>query len=111
MVSGPKIPASFAGTWSGTAIQSALADAQLVQLPNSITLTLAAGGVTAHEENQSCVNTLILTKVTATTLTFNEPGVPGTCVAGTVTLKRKGKALAYRWTDGVEQNAGKLSKG
>jgi serine/threonine protein kinase len=110
LASGPKIPASFAGSWSGTAMQSAIGDPQL-QLPNSITLTLAAGGRTAHENNESCVNTLTLTKVTATTLTFSEPAVDSTCVGGTVTLKRKGKGLAYRWTDGFEQNAGTLTKG
>jgi predicted Ser/Thr protein kinase len=110
VVSGPKIPASFAGSWSGTAMQSMIGDPQ-VQLPNSITLTLAAGGRTAHEDNDTCVNTLTLTKVTATVLTFNEPDVDGTCVGGTVTLKRKGNGLAYRWTNGVEQNAGQLAKG
>jgi eukaryotic-like serine/threonine-protein kinase len=107
--SGPKIPATFAGTWSGTAMQSALANPS-VALPNSITLTLAAGGRTAHEVNQECVNTLTVTKVTDTVLTFDEPAVPGTCVAGTVTLTRKGNGLTYRWTDNVEQNAGDLSK-
>src|SRR5262249_12881561 len=79
VASGPQIPAAFAGTWSGTAMQSAIASPQL-QLPNSITLTLAAGSRTAHEENLDCVNTLTLTKVTTTTLTFDEPAVPGTCV-------------------------------
>jgi predicted Ser/Thr protein kinase len=110
VASGPKIPAAFAGTWSGTAMQSALANPQ-VALPNSITLTLAADGRTAHEVNQECVNTLTVTKVTDTVLTFDEPGVPGTCVAGTVTLTLKGKGLTYRWTDNVEQNVGNLSKG
>jgi hypothetical protein len=107
--SGPLIPAPFAGTWSGTAMQSVIGDSQ-VQLPNPVTLTLAAGGRTAHEQNQDCVNTLTLTKVTATVLTFNEPDVPGTCVGGTVTLTLNGKGLAYRWTNNVEQNAGNLSK-
>src|SRR5215472_7058442 len=79
VASGPTIPSAFAGSWSGTAMQSAIGDPQL-QLPNSITLTLAAGGRTAHENNESCVNTLTLTKVTATTLTFNEPAVDSTCV-------------------------------
>jgi hypothetical protein len=110
VVSGPQIPASFAGTWSGTAMQSAIGDPQ-IQLPNSITLTLAAGSRTAHEQNQDCVNTLTLTKVTATALTFDEPAVPGTCVGGTVTLTLNAKGLAYRWTDNIEQNAGNLSKG
>jgi eukaryotic-like serine/threonine-protein kinase len=110
VASGPKIPAAFAGTWSGTAMQSAIANPG-VALPNSITLTLAADSRTAHEVNQDCVNTLALTKVTDTVLTFDEPAVPGTCVAGTVTLTLNGKGLAYRWTDNFEQNVGDLSKG
>jgi len=109
IASGPEIPAPFAGTWSGTAMQSAIADPQ-VQLPNSITFTLAAGSRTAHEQNQDCVNTLTLTKVTATMLTFDEPDVPGTCVGGTVTLALKGNGLAYRWTDNIEQNVGNLRR-
>jgi hypothetical protein len=61
--------------------------------------------------NQDCVNTLTLTKVTDTVLTFDEPAVAGTCVAGTVTLTLTGKGLAYHWTDNFEQNVGDLSKG
>jgi hypothetical protein len=104
---GPQIPASFAGTWSGTAMQSAIGDPQ-VQLPNSITFMLTAGGRTAHEQNQDCVNTLTLTKVTATVLTFNEPDVPNSCVGGIVTFTLTGKGLAYHWTDSIEQNVGNL---
>jgi serine/threonine protein kinase len=110
VASGPQIPASFVGQWSGTAMQSAIADPQ-VRLPNSITLTLKAGSRTAHEQNLDCVNTLTLMKVTATVLTFDEPAVPGACVGGTVTLTLRGGALAYRWTDNIEQNAGNLRKG
>jgi hypothetical protein len=91
-------------------MQAAFAHPQ-VALPNSITLTLAAGSRTVHEVNQDCVNTLTLTKVTDTVLTLDEPAVAGTCVAGTVTLTLNGKGLAYRWTDNIEQNAGDLSKG
>jgi predicted Ser/Thr protein kinase len=109
VASGPVIPASFAGKWSGTATQSAIAD-PAIALSNPVTLTLAAGSRTAHEENQACVNTLTLTKVTAATLTFDEPEVPGACVAGTVTLTLKGTALQYRWTDNIEENVGSLRK-
>jgi hypothetical protein len=73
-------------------------------------LTLTAGGTTAHEVDDSCVNTLTLSQGTATTLTFSEPGTSA-CVAGTVTLTRQGANLAYRWTDNVEQNTGTLSHG
>jgi hypothetical protein len=92
-------------------MQSEVSDPQLLQLPNSISFKLVTGGRTAHEENESCVNTLILTKVTAAVLTFSEPVVAGTCVAGTVTFTRKGNSLAYRWTDGIQQNVANLHKG
>jgi hypothetical protein len=78
-------------------------------LANSITFTLVAGARTAHENNQSCVNTLALTNETATVLTFSEPQT-AQCVAGTVTLTRHGANLAYRWTDNIEQNTATLHK-
>jgi hypothetical protein len=81
-----------------------------VALPNHLTLTLTAGGTTAHEVDDSCVNTLTLSQGTAGTLTFSEPQTAA-CVAGTVTLTRRGTGLAYRWTDNVEQNTGTLSHG
>ena len=105
---GPTIPAAFAGTWSGTATQAAVADPSLA-LPNSISFTLVKGGTVAQETNDGCTNTLTLTKVTATVLTFNEPG-NAQCVAGTVTFTLRGGKLAYKWTDNIEQNTGILRK-
>ena len=105
---GGTIPAAFAGTWNGTATMSAIG-APGVSLTNSITFTLAAGARTAHEVNQDCINTLTLSEVTATVLTFSEPQTPA-CVAGTVTFTRRGANLAYRWTGGGEQNVATLRK-
>src|SRR5208282_4102583 len=102
------IPAAFAGTWNGTATMSAIG-VPGVSLTNSITFTLAAGARTAHEVNQDCINTLTLSEVTATVLTFSEPQTPA-CVAGTVTFTRRGANLAYRWTGGGEQNVATLRK-
>jgi serine/threonine protein kinase len=106
--SGVTIPAAFAGTWSGTATMEAIGVPGL-GLQNSISFTLAKDGTTAAEVNGSCVNTLTLTKATATVLTFNEPETVQ-CVAGTVTFTFKNKTLAYLWTNGVEQNAATLRK-
>ena len=106
--SGGTIPAAFAGTWSGTAHQAVIGMSN-VSLPNHLTLTLTAGGRTAHEVDDSCVNTLTLSQGTATTLTFSEPQTAA-CVAGTVTLTRQGAGLAYRWTDNVEQNVAVLRR-
>ncbi len=105
---GGTIPAAFAGTWNGTATMSAIG-VPGVSLTNSITFTLAAGARTAHEVNQDCINTLTLSEVTATVLTFSEPQTPA-CVAGTVTFTRRGVDLAYRWTGGGEQNVATLRK-
>jgi eukaryotic-like serine/threonine-protein kinase len=107
-VAGASIPAAFAGTWTGTATMAALA-APSLGLPNNITFTMAPGGGTADEVNDSCTNTLTLTKVTAATLTFSEPGT-SLCVAGTVTFTLHGQSLAYKWTDGVEQNTATLHR-
>ena len=81
-----------------------------VGLPNSISFTFTAGARTAHENDQSCVNTLTLTTVTATVLTFSEPATVN-CVAGTDTFTRHSAGLAYRWTDNIEQNTATLRKG
>jgi predicted Ser/Thr protein kinase len=105
---GPTIPASFAGTWSGTATQAMVGDSSF-GLKNKISFTFAAGSRTAHETDQDCVNTLTLTRATATVMVFSEPGTPA-CVAGTVTFTRHGTGLAYRWTDNVEQNTAVLRK-
>jgi serine/threonine protein kinase len=105
---GARIPAAFAGTWSGTATMAATALPSL-GLPNSISFTLVTGGTTAAEVNDSCTNTLTLTKATTTVLTFNEPGTDQ-CVAGNVTFTLRGGKLAYRWTGGGEQNTATLSK-
>jgi serine/threonine protein kinase len=105
---GVTIPASFAGTWEGTATMSALG-ASNFGLTNSIAFTFVAGARTAHEVNQDCVNTLTLTGATATVLTFAEPQTAA-CVAGTVTFTRHGTGLAYRWTDHIEQNVATLRK-
>lgn len=105
---GGGIPVAFAGTWSGTATMAALADPS-IGLQNNITFTMAKGGSTAAEANDSCTNTLTLTKTTASKLTFSEPGTVQ-CVAGTVTFTLQGANLAYRWTDGVEQNTATLHR-
>ena len=105
---GATIPSAFAGQWTGTATMSAIG-VPGVTLKNSIKFTFAAGARTAHEDNQSCVNTLTLTNATATVLTFSEPQT-AQCVAGTVTFTRHGADLAYRWTDNIEQNTATLRR-
>jgi eukaryotic-like serine/threonine-protein kinase len=102
------IPAAFAGTWGGTATMSAVG-LPSIGLPNSISFTMVKGGTTAAEVNGSCTNTLTLTGVTATVLTFSEP-TTDQCVGGTVTFTVRGGNLAYRWTGGGEQNTASLHR-
>jgi len=102
------IPAAYVGTWAGTATMSA-SGAPGIGLPSGITFTFAAGARTIHEVNDTCVNTLTLSQVTAKRLTFSEPATPE-CVAGTVTFSRHGARLAYRWTNNIEQNTALLAK-
>jgi eukaryotic-like serine/threonine-protein kinase len=113
VTTGATVPAAFAGTWKGKATMAAVGDTSL-GLSNNITFTFAAGARTIHETDKdsyggSCVNTLTLRAATATVLTFDEPQTAG-CVAGTVTFTRQGAALAYRWTDNIEQNTATLRK-
>jgi len=105
---GATIPAAFAGTWSGTATMAVIG-LPSVGLPNGISFTMAKGGTTAAEVNGSCTNTLTLTEVTATVLTFSEP-TTDLCVAGTVTFTLRGANLAYQWTGGGEQNTATLHR-
>jgi eukaryotic-like serine/threonine-protein kinase len=116
LAAGSTIPPQFAGTWTGTATMAAVGVSGF-GIQNPITFTFAAGGTTAQETDQdpssgsTCVNTLTLTKTTATVLTFSEPQA-GQCVGGTVTFTRDGANLIYRWTDaaGLEQNIATLHK-
>ena len=110
---GAAIPATFAGTWKGTATMSPVGTTT-PSLSNTITFTFAAGARTIHETDQdsfggNCVNTLTLREATATVLTFDEPQTGG-CVAGTVTFTHRGDGLAYRWTDDIQQNTATLRK-
>jgi hypothetical protein len=106
----PAIPATFAGTWTGTATLAPLG-ASSGTISNPITFTLVAGRHTAREVNLDCLNVLTLTRATAAVLTFSEPQTPS-CQQGTVTFTRRGARLAYRWLDinGLAQNTAILRK-
>jgi hypothetical protein len=107
-VTGPTIPSAFAGDWTGTATMSPVGTPS-ISLQNAIEFTFAASARTAHEINQSCVNTLTLSQETASVLTFSEPQTAA-CEGGTVTFTRHGATLAYLWTNNVEQNTATLHK-
>ena len=106
---GLTIPSGFAGTWAGTATMFAIAEPS-IGLQNDVTFTMAKGGTTAQETNDTCTNTLTLAKVTATVLPFHEPQNDDLCVAGTVTFTLQGSDLTYVWTDGIEKNTATLHR-
>ncbi|GAA4236777.1 serine/threonine protein kinase [Streptosporangium album] len=97
---GSKIPAAFAGTWTGH-IKPSIAFG-LEEHDVTIGLVAGKGSGTWEEPTSGCAAVLDLTGATGTALTFDlRPDRPDDCVPGTLTLTRRGDALAYHWVDGL----------
>ncbi|GHH69374.1 protein kinase [Streptosporangium violaceochromogenes] len=97
---GRRIPASFAGSWSGHITPSIAFG--LREHDVTVGLVAGAGTGTWAEPTSGCTGTLALTQVTGTVLGFDlKPDGAGDCVPGTLTLTRKGAVLAYHWVDGL----------
>ncbi|WP_103961421.1 serine/threonine-protein kinase [Nonomuraea solani] len=95
-----KIPAAFAGEWSGRTTSTNPLDSDGADN----TVSLKAGESTApwteRDQNDDCKGTINLTKVEDDRLTFHLGENDGGCIAGTITLTRKGgDALTYTWRD------------
>ena len=92
-----RLPAAFAGTWSGH-----IKPTPALMSEHDIRIVLTKGQPTAswEEPTSGCTGTLLLTSVERDMTTFILQ-VGAACVPGTVTLTRKGDALAYRWVDSV----------
>jgi len=92
-----RLPAAFAGTWSGH-----IKPTPALMSEHDIRIVLTKGQPTAswEEPTSGCTGTLLLTSVERDMTTFILQ-VGAACVPGTVTLTRKGDALAYRWVESV----------
>jgi hypothetical protein len=90
-----KIPASFAGTWSGHTTSTNPLDGDGAE--NAVTLKAGAGSAGWTEDG--CEGTITLTKSEGDELTFSLAVSQGGCIKGTVWLARHGDALGYTWRD------------
>ncbi|MEU7742553.1 serine/threonine-protein kinase [Nonomuraea sp. NPDC049158] len=110
-----KIPAAFAGKWSGRITSTNPLDSEGA----AITIDLRTGQSTARwtEKNSSasCTGRITLTQVGETKLTSSLQPDTIDCIAGTVWLTLDGGELTYMWRDvpgpGIVEETGDLSKG
>ncbi|MEV7006986.1 protein kinase [Streptosporangium sp. NPDC051022] len=97
---GPGIPAAFAGTWAGHITPNLPIGLSEHDVRIGLTAGKSSGSWT--EPTSGCSGTLELTGGGATALAFNlKVDDPAACVAGTLTLTRKGDRLDYHWADGL----------
>ncbi|MEV0231447.1 serine/threonine-protein kinase [Nonomuraea sp. NPDC050786] len=94
-----KIPASFAGTWTGHTTSTNPMDADGAE--NTVVLKPGSSTAAWSEKNppESCSGTITLTKVEEKRLTFSLGANKGGCIAGTIWLAKKGDTLTYTWRD------------
>ncbi|MER7499602.1 serine/threonine-protein kinase [Nonomuraea pusilla] len=114
--SGPlRIPAAFAGTWTGRTTSTDPRDSDGAR----DTVTLKAGASTAvweEKDGQSgCATTIRLAEVRPDALTFLLDGRKHVCARGTLVLALKGGVLTYTRRDppgaGAVTQSGSLGKG
>ncbi|MFF4614821.1 serine/threonine-protein kinase [Nonomuraea jabiensis] len=109
-----KIPAAYAGTWTGRTKSTNPMDTDGAE--NSVVLKPGASTAQWSEKDAgvSCRGTITLTQVEASRLTFSLEAMEGGCIPGTVWLARQGDALSYTWRDepgpGIVTQTGTLNK-
>ncbi|WP_431908570.1 serine/threonine-protein kinase [Nonomuraea jabiensis] len=109
-----KIPAAYAGTWTGRTQSTNPLDSDGAE--NSVVLKPGASTAQWSEKDAgaSCRGTITLTQVEASRLTFSLEAMEGGCIPGTVWLARQGDALSYTWRDepgpGIVTQTGTLNK-
>ncbi|MGV9375370.1 serine/threonine-protein kinase [Nonomuraea sp. NPDC003707] len=109
-----KIPAAYAGTWTGRTESTNPMDTDGAEN----TVVLKPGASTAQwsekDAGASCRGMIILTQVEAARLTFSLEAMEGGCIPGTVWLAKQGDALSYTWRDepgpGIVTQTGTLNK-
>ncbi|GAA2151090.1 serine/threonine protein kinase [Actinomadura napierensis] len=106
------VPGPFAGTWKGTAVNSA----QHASFPVEVTFQTGATTARAVYPREKCTGTLTLRKgsqSTQSTLTM-DLAIPAPCTSGTVKIERQSDGtLKYSWSKPGTALAysGKLSRG
>ncbi|MFI7124494.1 serine/threonine-protein kinase [Nonomuraea sp. NPDC050153] len=110
----PRIPAAYAGTWTGRTESTNPLDTDGAE--NTVVLKPDASTAQWSEKDAgaSCRGTITLTKVEASRLTFSLGANEGNCIAGTIWLAKQGDTLAYTWKDepgpGLVTQTGTLGK-
>ncbi|MGP4026820.1 serine/threonine-protein kinase [Actinomadura sp. 3N407] len=109
-----KVPAGFAGIWTGTVTQTG--GLTVGDTSTKVTITLAAGttGGTSDYPDWGCHDTLTVTSASDTTVQFQETpenaqGNQGFCVGGTLTLRKVADGLEYT-SPGIGTTRGTLRK-
>ncbi|MFD1542658.1 serine/threonine-protein kinase [Nonomuraea guangzhouensis] len=110
----PKIPAAFAGKWSGHTTSTNPIDTE--GATNIIELKTGRSTAPWEEKNSSgsCTGKITLTKVADARLTFTLQPDTGGCIPGTVSLTLHGDKLTYLWRDvpglGLVEETGELTR-
>ncbi|GAA1710163.1 serine/threonine protein kinase [Nonomuraea bangladeshensis] len=111
----PKIPAAFAGDWSGHTTSTNPLDGDGAD--NEVRMKKGESTAEWREDNNGgkCKGTITLTQVEDTRLTFSLGANEGGCIAGTIWLDlRSDGTLGYTWRDepglGLVTQTGSLSK-
>ncbi|MEV0352460.1 protein kinase [Nonomuraea sp. NPDC050680] len=110
-----KIPAAFAGKWSGRTTSTNPLDSDGA----AVTIDLKTGQSTARwtekDSAVSCTGKITLTRVAGTELTSSLQPDTIDCIAGTVWLTLDGGKLTYVWRDvpgpGLVEETGDLNRG
>ncbi|MGW2149595.1 protein kinase domain-containing protein [Nonomuraea bangladeshensis] len=112
---GLKIPAAFAGDWSGHTTSTNPLDGDGAD--NEVRMKKGESTAEWREDNNGgkCKGTITLTQVEDTRLTFSLGANEGGCIAGTIWLDlRSDGTLGYTWRDepglGLVTQTGSLSK-
>ncbi|MEV4016328.1 serine/threonine-protein kinase [Nonomuraea angiospora] len=109
-----KIPAVYAGTWTGRTESTNPMDADGAE--NTVVMKQGASTAQWSEKDAgaNCRGTITLTQVEASRLTFSLEAMEGGCIPGTVWLAKQGDALSYTWRDepgpGIVTQTGTLNK-
>ncbi|YCK39347.1 serine/threonine-protein kinase [Actinomadura sp. ATCC 39365] len=109
-----KIPAAFAGTWSGHTDTTNPLDPDGAE--NTVELKAGRSRAAWNEKDSQvdCAATITLTEVRPDRLTFSLGTSTGGCIPGTVWLELEGDTLTYTWRDvpglGMVTQTGDLGK-